>query len=93
MSTDTTAATTHRSAHETKSVPALDVSTSKEGPTDVTALPPPATATQEPASMRFRLLEHLRAEVDPNKATFPLIWYCFMTGYVSSSAVSEPRKH
>lgn len=38
--------------------------------------------------MRFRILEHLRADVDPDKASFPLILCCFMTGLVNSVSFS-----
>ncbi|EJD44874.1 hypothetical protein AURDEDRAFT_114228 [Auricularia subglabra TFB-10046 SS5] len=51
-------------------------------------LPPPATAQQEPLPMRFRVLEHLRADVDPERAAFPMIWFCFMTGYIDSISFS-----
>ncbi|KZV80261.1 hypothetical protein EXIGLDRAFT_756360 [Exidia glandulosa HHB12029] len=52
------------------------------------SLPPPATAAGQHVAMRFRVLEHLRADIDPYRATIPLICYCFMTGYIDTVSFS-----
>lgn len=74
----------------TARVPAADMPSpvaSKEAG-GATALPHPATAAQQPASKLSRFLEHLRADVNPDKASFPLVWYCFMTGFVDAVSFS-----
>ncbi|KZV80260.1 hypothetical protein EXIGLDRAFT_733362 [Exidia glandulosa HHB12029] len=78
-------------SQEVSSVPVTDATPqqlSKEGSSSAASLPPPAIAAHQPVAMRFRVLEHLRADIDPHRATFPLIWYCFMTGYIDSISFS-----